>query len=89
MNPDSRLLKCYARLIIIVHRLSTIRIISAFRTLYTDAAAVLAIMPPIDIQGEELERTQLSAPTTVSTKAEKILIQRTVDLQTKMTSDHR
>lgn len=57
--------------------------------MYTDAAAVLAIMPPIDIQAEELERTQLSAPTTVSTKTEKILIQRTVDPQTKMTSDHR
>nr|AMS38363.1 hypothetical protein [Bactrocera tryoni] len=64
-------IKAYAKQIIAVHRLSAIRVISAFRTISTDAAEVLASMPPIDIQGDELERLyQLSAPKTVSARTE-------------------
>ena len=55
-------IKSYARQISAVHRLSAIRVISAFRTISSDAAEVLASMPPIDIQGDEFARLyQLSA----------------------------
>ena len=48
--------KAYAKLINTVHRLSALRVISAFRTISSEAAEVIASMMPIDIQGDEFAR---------------------------------
>ncbi len=64
--------KSYAKPIITVHRLSAIRVISAFRTVSSDAAEVLASMVPIDIQGNEFARLyQLSEPSTATKREER------------------